>query len=472
MTVSTTTNKIKYSGNGAQKTFAYNFKIFDADDLEVYLVDSDGVETLQSDYTVTGVGNINGGNVVFGLVTPSATEEVFIRRIVDIIQDTDYVPGDPFPADAHEDALDYQIMIDQQINEVYDRTIVAPISETGTTLIIPSVTTRASRFFTYDASGNPAASVETVEQTSTHSYLDGLLEDDHTQYILVSGTRPFLGTVGGITPTADAHLSTKGYVDTADGVVTAAYVAADVIVTNAYIAADVILDTKIDTTSGTLQLQLDGLSIDHGDLTGLGDDDHTQYLLRTDFTTYSGAMVVDWTAADVVLDTKIDTTSGTLQNQIDGLSIDHGDLTGLGDDDHTQYLLADGSRDLAGDWDFSTYTISGTGDIYAGNLYGNGAGLTGVIATVTGSSHAELDNLDYALDNLDYASAGHTGFASTEYADAAASGTGQTGQYSIADAIDEFTISFSPNYEDTSYDVVGQMVNTTDGDPADYSHKI
>lgn len=30
--------------------------------------------------------------------------------------------------------------------------------------------------------------------------------------------------------------------------------------------------------------------------------------------------------------------------------IDHGDLLGLLDDDHTQYLLADGSRGLSGDW--------------------------------------------------------------------------------------------------------------------------
>jgi hypothetical protein len=32
-------------------------------------------------------------------------------------------------------------------------------------------------------------------------------------------------------------------------------------------------------------------------------------------------------------------------------SIDHGSISGLGDDDHTQYLLADGSRVLSADWD-------------------------------------------------------------------------------------------------------------------------
>ena len=41
---------------------------------------------------------------------------------------------------------------------------------------------------------------------------------------------------------------------------------------------------------------------------------------------------------------------------INGL-LDHGLLLGLADDDHTQYLLADGSRDLTSDWTISTNNI-------------------------------------------------------------------------------------------------------------------
>jgi len=46
-----------------------------------------------------------------------------------------------------------------------------------------------------------------------HGGLTGLFGDDHTQYTLEDGTRGFTGVVAGITPTADAHLTTKGYVD-------------------------------------------------------------------------------------------------------------------------------------------------------------------------------------------------------------------------------------------------------------------
>jgi len=69
-----------------------------------------------------------------------------------------------------------------------------------------------------------------------------------------------------------------------------------------------------------------GGQLDHGAaLSGLGDDDHTQYLntLRHDMTTRHplGAVVPH---------------------------DDHGALSGLGDDDHSQYLLVNGTRDMAG----------------------------------------------------------------------------------------------------------------------------
>lgn len=38
--------------------------------------------------------------------------------------------------------------------------------------------------------------------------------------------------------------------------------------------------------------------------------------------------------------------------------LDHGSISGLLDDDHTQYLLADGTRALAGNWDAGGYAIS------------------------------------------------------------------------------------------------------------------
>lgn len=62
-----------------------------------------------------------------------------------------------------------------------------------------------------------------------------------------------------------------------------------------------------------------------------------------DYVRYSGAAWVDVAASQIVSD-------------ING-SLDHGTLSGLGDDDHTQYLLADGSRALSADWDAGSQQI-------------------------------------------------------------------------------------------------------------------
>lgn len=43
---------------------------------------------------------------------------------------------------------------------------------------------------------------------------------------------------------------------------------------------------------------------------------------------------------------------------------DHGVLSGLGDDDHSQYVLVDGSRGLSGDWDAGSHKI--TAEEFAG----------------------------------------------------------------------------------------------------------
>jgi len=44
--------------------------------------------------------------------------------------------------------------------------------------------------------------------------------------------------------------------------------------------------------------------------------------------------------------------------EIHPITADHGILLGLGDDDHEQYLLADGTRDLAGAWDMGSQALT------------------------------------------------------------------------------------------------------------------
>jgi len=165
--------------------------------------------------------------------------------------------------------------------------------------------------------------------------------------------------ISGVHPTKSDHLTTRWYVD-----------------------------NEVATLSGSIVL-------DHGGLTGLGDDDHTQYVptdgSRGFTSTVSGVDPVldnDLVTLGYVEDALATLSGGIVQShssliglgaddhtqyhndtrgdaryytqtQVDlhtndgtihflESAIDHGTISGLEDDDHTQYSLADGSRAFTG----------------------------------------------------------------------------------------------------------------------------
>lgn len=138
MALSSILNRNAYIGNGAVDTYAYAFRIVAASDLRVTVRDDDSLETtlvLNTDYTVTGVGNSSGGNVVLvnsgqaWLDADGDLESGFvisIRRVRPLTQLTDIRnQGDFFP-ETHEDAFDHFIMVDQQQQDEIDRSLKLP----------------------------------------------------------------------------------------------------------------------------------------------------------------------------------------------------------------------------------------------------------------------------------------------------------------------------------------------------------
>ena len=163
MTVSSSTNRASYSGNGSLTTFAYGFKIFDQDDLTVILRAANGTETVQTivtDYTVTGVGDAGGGNVVFG-TAPASGVTVVILREMDLEQGLDLVPNDPFPAQSLENSLDKLTFMVQQHNEELGRAIKASRTNviSGSEFTI-SAANRANKIFAFDSSGDVSITQE------------------------------------------------------------------------------------------------------------------------------------------------------------------------------------------------------------------------------------------------------------------------------------------------------------------------
>ena len=199
MTVSSTTTKNSYSGNGSNDTFAYGFKIFDDDDITVIIrTDATGTETVKTKtthYTVTNVGNASGGNVVFtGGNIPASGETVVLRRTSAQTQTTDYVANDPFPAATHEDALDKLTFLAQEQQEELDRAI--KISRTNTmtsTEFTVGATERANKILAFDSSGEIQVTQEIGTfrgnwAASTAYEVRDLVKDTSTNNIFIVNT--------------------------------------------------------------------------------------------------------------------------------------------------------------------------------------------------------------------------------------------------------------------------------------------
>ena len=193
MTVSSSTNKVSYSGNGSLTTFAYTFKIFDQSDVVVILRASDGTETTQTittHYTVSGVGSASGGNVVFGTAPASGVTVVIIRE-QPLTQGLDLVANDPFPAESLEEALDKVVFMSQKHEEELSRAIKASRTNTltGSEFTI-SASDRANKVFSFDASGDLAVTQELGTfkgnwATSTTYVARDIVKDTSTNNIFI-----------------------------------------------------------------------------------------------------------------------------------------------------------------------------------------------------------------------------------------------------------------------------------------------
>lgn len=129
MTISSTTSKNQYTGNGSNTVFAYTFKIFEEGDIAVF--ENDTLQTITTHYTVSGVGNDAGGNITF-VTAPANGVTVTLKRAEPLLQSIDYTENDDFPSAAHEEGLDRSVIRDQTIQEELDRSVKASDGSTFT----------------------------------------------------------------------------------------------------------------------------------------------------------------------------------------------------------------------------------------------------------------------------------------------------------------------------------------------------
>lgn len=132
MTVSTTTNKVSYIGNGIATTFAIPFPFLEKEHLKVWQLLND-IQTERTDWTVSG------GNMVFE-TAPVENAQILIIREVPLTQETDYRENEVLPAETLERNFDKLTMQVQQLKEQADRAVTVDIfDDTDAASLIPSI---------------------------------------------------------------------------------------------------------------------------------------------------------------------------------------------------------------------------------------------------------------------------------------------------------------------------------------------
>ena len=154
MAVLTETRTTTHTANGTSTTFAYTFRILEASHLRVYL---DGIEA--GGYSVTNVGNNEGGEIVFASA-PANGVKIDIIRVVPHDQQTLYGAYSAFPAQVIEDDFDKRAMVDQQTRDDQERALRIPRLETLAEL--PAAASRTNKYMQWSADGRTLLLIENL----------------------------------------------------------------------------------------------------------------------------------------------------------------------------------------------------------------------------------------------------------------------------------------------------------------------
>jgi hypothetical protein len=191
MTLSSTANRVQYSGDGSTTSFAVTFVFWDDSDVVVVHTDSSGTETTWTkgtQYTLTG-GDGSTGTVTVDTsptdYTPAAGETLTIYSGRSNTQTLSLPSGGALPSSSVEQALDQLTRLVQQLSSELDRKISYPVTEaSSTSATLPTKDTRASNLLGFDGDGEPEAvdpaSVGSLS-TTVSTYAATLLDDSSAQ---------------------------------------------------------------------------------------------------------------------------------------------------------------------------------------------------------------------------------------------------------------------------------------------------
>lgn len=158
MTVLTTNNSVTALGNGTATVFPFNFVVYNAAHIDVFLTALDGTVTQlnSSQYSLSGVNVASGGNVT--LQSPLASGvKITIRRDMPYVQDYAVSNQNTIIKRTLERTLDLVVQQIQQLAEVQGRSVVLPVSWTGGAIGLPLP--QANKYLAWNGAGDALVNV-------------------------------------------------------------------------------------------------------------------------------------------------------------------------------------------------------------------------------------------------------------------------------------------------------------------------
>ena len=145
--------RVVYTGSAGVGPYAFSFPVLVNTDIAVYK--NTTLLTLTTDYTVTISGTTGTGSVTL-VVAATGADRITIVGARSIERSTDFVTGGDFFANTLNTELDSETIFIQQIAETAERGLKAPVTDpTSINMTLPFNTTRANKFLSFDADGNP-----------------------------------------------------------------------------------------------------------------------------------------------------------------------------------------------------------------------------------------------------------------------------------------------------------------------------
>jgi len=168
--INAVTRRVVYTGSAGLGPYAFSFEILTQTDVDVYF--NTTKLTLTTDYTVAISANGTGSvTIVTGTnvsSTPDANDQIIIVGSRDIARTTDFVTAGDFRASAINEQLDALTIFDQQLLELSDRAITAPVTDPASiNMTLPAKDSRKGKYLAFNtATGNPEAGASSDDVTT------------------------------------------------------------------------------------------------------------------------------------------------------------------------------------------------------------------------------------------------------------------------------------------------------------------